>query len=246
MKNFPIMVFLFLNIYIILFPLIISQRDDPSISRLLACMSLLHQEANAEEMDPNIYSMKMLKCYITISDSQANNFLLSLEKGQNSLSKSEIRKLFDYDSLRDMSQNELKQKSMDLERTLKKFKKMQEDIMGGREPDDDGGDYDDYDYEDEYQRERPSNINFFSLIPKGIFGLFGVFSSYISLFIIFVLVYFLLLALRKMNDAEKKNKKKKKVKYEEEDEFDDDEYEDYKNKNNSRTRNRNKKSTKID
>ena len=230
MKNFPIMVFLFLNIYIILFPLIISQRDDPSLSRLLACMSLLHQEANAEEMDPNIYSMKMLKCYITISDSQANNFLLSLEKGQNSLSKSEIRKLFDYDSLR----------------TLKKFKKMQEDIMGGREPDDDGGDYDDYDYEDEYQRERPSNINFFSLIPKGIFGLFGVFSSYISLFIIFVLVYFLLLALRKMNDAEKKNKKKKKVKYEEEDEFDDDEYEDYKNKNNSRTRNRNKKSTKID
>ena len=117
------MFFFFLNIYIILFPLIISQRDDPSISRLLACMSLLHQEANAEEMDPNIYSMKMLKCYITISDYQANNFLVSLEKGQNTLSKSEIRKLFDYDSLRSMSQIELKERSMELEKTLKKFKK---------------------------------------------------------------------------------------------------------------------------
>ena len=246
MTNITFAFFLFLNIFIIIFPIITSQLDDPSLSKLLACMSIIHQEIKSEEPDPNIYSVTMLKCFMTISDSQARSLLMGLEAGKNPLSKSEIRKLTDYDSLKDLSQNEVKQKSIELERTLKKFKKMQEDIMGGREPDDDGGDYDDYDYEDEYQRERPSNINFFSLIPKGIFGLFGVFSSYISLFIIFVLVYFLLLALRKMNDAEKKNKKKKKVKYEEEDEFDDDEYEDYKNKNNSRTRNRNKKSTKID
>jgi len=111
---------------------------------------------------------------MTISDSQARSLLMGLEAGKNPLSKSEIRKLTDYDSLKDLSQNEVKQKSIELERTLKKFKKMQEDIMGGKKPEEMAEDYDDdYDYDDEYGSEQPSSINFFSLIPKGFFGISG-------------------------------------------------------------------------
>ena len=186
-------------------------------------MSLLHQEIKSEEADPNIYSAMMLKCYISITESQSRSILLSMETGQNSLSKSEINKLMDYDSLKNMNQNELKIKSNELEKNLKKFKKMQEDMMGGKDLEE-NGEYDDYDYEDDFGSERPSNINIFSLIPKGIAGIISVFSSYISLFIIFALVYFFLLAIRKMNDADKKPKKKNKNNFDyddSEDEFDE-------------------------
>ena len=52
-----------------------------------------------------------VKCFITLSDSQAKKILVGLESEQNVLSKKEIDKLTDYDSLKDMSQNELKRKS---------------------------------------------------------------------------------------------------------------------------------------
>ena len=241
MTNLPSSILIFLKIFLFLFPLITSQFDDPSLSKLIACMSVLHEEFKSQEPDQSISSAMMLKCFMTITDSQSRSFLLGLETGKSTLSKSEIKKLLDYETLKDMSPNVLKSKSNELDRALKKFRKIQEDYMGGREPEGDE-DYDDYDYEDEYGSERPSNINFFSLIPKVIFGIIGVFSNYISLFIIFVLVYFFLLALRKMNDSEKKQKKKKKVEFDY-DEFDDDD-EDGENTNKSNNRNTNSKNNK--
>ena len=239
MTYFSITFFLFLNIFIIIFPLISSQLDDPSLSKLLACMSIIHQELNSEEPDPNIYSVTMLKCYMTISDSQARSLLMGIEAGKNPLSKSEIRKLTDYDSLKDLSQNEVKQKSIELERTFKKFKKMQEDIMGGKKPEEMAEDYDDdYDYDDEYGSEQPSSINFLSLIPKGFFGIIGIFSNYISLFIVFALVYFLLLALRKMSDSDKKIKKKKKKVEPEEDDIEEEEQEEQDKEENKKSNNK--------
>ena len=242
MANLSIAFFLFLNIFIIIFPLISSQLDDPSLSRLLACMSIIHQEIKSEEPDPNIYSATMLKCYITISDSQARTLLMGLESGKNTLSKSEIRKLTDYESLKDLSPNEVKQKSIELERTLKKFKKMQEDIMGGKKPEEMADDYDDdYDYDNEYGSEKPSSINFLSLIPKGFFGMLGIFSNYISLFIVFALVYFLLLAIRKMSDTDKKIKKKKKKVEPKEDDDEEEEIEKEDNEENKKLNNKKKK-----
>ena len=242
MANLSIAFFLFLNIFIIIFPLISSQLDDPSLTRLLACMSIIHQEIKSEEPDPNIYSATMLKCYITISDSQARTLLMGLESGKNTLSKSEIRKLTDYESLKDLSPNEVKQKSIELERTLKKFKKMQEDIMGGKKPEEMADDYDDdYDYDNEYGSEKPSSINFLSLIPKGFFGMLGIFSNYISLFIVFALVYFLLLAIRKMSDTDKKIKKKKKKVEPKEDDDEEEEIEKEDNEENKKLNNKKKK-----
>ena len=242
MANLSIAFFLFLNIFIIIFPLISSQLDDPSLTRLLACMSIIHQEIKSEEPDPNIYSATMLKCYMTISDSQARTLLMGLESGKNTLSKSEIRKLTDYESLKDLSPNEVKQKSIELERTLKKFKKMQEDIMGGKKPEEMADDYDDdYDYDDEYGSEKPSSINFLSLIPKGFFGMLGIFSNYISLFIVFALVYFLLLAIRKMSDTDKKIKKKKKKVEPKEDDDEEEEIEKEDNEENKKLNNKKKK-----
>ena len=85
---------------------------------------------------------------------------------------------------------------------------MQEEITGESSGDNGLGDYDDDDYDDENSNsELPSNINFFSLIPRGLSGIFNVFNNYLSLFLVFAVVYFGLLMLRKINDSEKKWKK---------------------------------------
>ena len=205
--------FFLLLIYLLnLISIIICQLDNDSMTKALVCMSVISQKFKGEDPEPSIYSTMMLKCFITLSDSQAKKILVGLESGQNVLSKKEVDRLTDYDSLRDMSQNELKKKSYELEKALKNFKKLQEEITGESGGDIDPSDYDDYDDDDNFNRETPSNINFFSLIPRGISGIFNVFNSYLSLFIVFVVVYFGLLMLRKINDSEKKMKKKTKIK----------------------------------
>ena len=212
-------------ILILLLSIIICQFENESMTKALACMSVISQKFKGSEPEPSIYSTMMLKCFITISESHARKILVGLESGQNILSKRDIEKLTDYESLRDMPQNELKKKSYELEKALKSFKKMQEEITGESGGDIDPDDYDD-DYDDEgFSGERPANINFFSLIPKGLSGFLNVFNSYISLFLVFAIVYFGLLMLRKINDSERKMKKKKKEKIEEDLEEEEEEYE---------------------
>ena len=216
-----------LLIYILnLFSIIICQFESESVSKALACMAVLNQKFKGEEPEPSIYSTMMLKCFISMTESQSKKILVGLETGQGTISQKEVDKLTDYESLQDYSQNELKRKSYELEKALKSFKKLQEEITG-EGGDIDPADYDDdYDDDDNYNRESPSNINFYGLIPKGIMGIFNVFNSYLSLFLVFVIVYFGLLMIRKINDSEKKMKKKKKMmEKRDEDEYEDEEEE---------------------
>jgi len=201
--------------------LIFCQFDSEAMSKALACMTVISQKLNSNE--PEIYSSMMLKCYITITESMSKKILVGLETGTNSLSKKEIDKLTDYMSLSNLSEKELKRKSQELEKILKNFKKLQEDFNG--QMPDMGDDYGDYDDEDG-PLETPSNVNYFSLIPKGIFGVFNIFNNYLSLFIFLLIIYLTLLMIRKINDSERKMRKKKKrkiiaKKVENEDEEDD-------------------------
>ena len=221
-QKFSLFVILLINFI----SLIISQFENDSMSKAIACMSVISQKYKGKEPDPSIYSTMMLKCFITIKDSQSKKLLLGIETGSGSLSKSEIDKLTDYESLKDMNPNELRKKSQELEKAIKGFKKLQDEFTGGMR-DSDSGDYEDDDYDDEgFSGESPSRINFFSLIPKGIFGFFNVFNNYLSLFLVFIILYFGLLMLRKINDSERKMKKKKRMMRKVKEEYDDSDDED--------------------
>ncbi len=222
-----------------LLSIIICQFESESISKALACMAVLNQKFKGEEPEPSIYSTMMLKCFISMTESQSKKILVGLETGQGTISQKEVDKLTDYESLQDYSQNELKRKSHELEKALKNFKKLQEEITGeGGNIDPADFDDDDYDDDDNYNRETPSNINFFGLIPKGIMGIFNVFNSYLSLFLVFVIVYLGLLMIRKINDSEKKMKKKKRMmeKRDEEEYEDEEEEEEYDTQINNKTK----------
>jgi hypothetical protein len=187
-------------------PLIFCQFDSEGMSKALACMSVISQKLNSNQ--PEIYSSMMLKCYITITESMSKKILVGLETGTNSLSNKEIDKLTDYMSLSSLSEKELKRKSQELENILKNFKQLQEEFKGQLPDMGDDGDF----YDEDGSIDTPSNVNYFSLIPKGIFGAFNIFNNYISLFIFLLIIYLTLLMIRKINDSERKMKKKKKKK----------------------------------
>ena len=242
MSNFR----LFLSFILIfnLISLIICQFESESMTKTLACMAVLNQKLKGKEPQENIYSSMMLKCFVTITNSQSQKILLHLETG-GTISQKEIKKLTDYNSLKSMSIKELERKSKDLQKAIRKIQKMEENFNreGGIDIDDiDPDDYDDDYYDDDnFNTETPKNIHFMGLIPKGIYGIFNVFNNYLSLFIVFIIVYFVLFLIRKANDSEKKIKKKKKI--EEEFEEEEDEYEPeinekiIKNLNNEKTKN---------
>ena len=238
MSNF---IFFIYFIFILnLISIIVCQFESESMTKAIACMAVLNQKLKGKEPQPNIYSSMMLKCFVTITNSQSKKILVDLEAG-GTISQKEIKKLTDYNSLRNMSPKELEKKSNELEKAIKKFQKMQEDFNK-----EGGGNIDPADYDDDdenFNTETPKNIHFFGLIPKGIYGIFNVFNNYLSLFIVFLIVYFGLLMIRKINDSEKKMKKKKKI--EEEYEEEEDECEPEIKEQSIKNQNNNKKNVKV-
>ena len=220
--------FFFLYILILnLLTQILSQLDNIPLSKIIACITIVNEEYEKSDIDAEFYSASMLKCYITITEKQAYNFIVSLGKGQKNMNKNERKKLLDINSLKHMSERELEKKSEEMNKALKEFQKMQNEYMGRRssQQDYDIGDYDDYDDDfigdDSINSERHSIFNYLSLIPRGIFGIISEFFSYLYFFFILALVYFILFTIRKMGDNDKNKNRKQNDKINEEDYFDE-------------------------
>ena len=192
---------------------ILCQLDNIPLSKIISCITIVNDEYEKSDINSELYSASILKCYITITESQAYNFIVSMGKGKKIFNKNERKKLLDIDSLNYMSEKELEKKTEEMNKAMKEFQKMQEEFMGKRgEQDYDGDDYDAYD--DDYFGDNSDigggrqGINYFSLIPKGIFGIISEFFSYLYFFFILGLVYLFLFSLRKMGNNGKNNIKK--------------------------------------
>ena len=76
MANFR---FFLLIIYLLnLISVILCQFDNDSMTKAIACMSVISQKFKSQDPEPSIYSTMMLKCFITLSDSQAKKILVGL------------------------------------------------------------------------------------------------------------------------------------------------------------------------
>lgn len=203
---------------------ILSQLDNIPLSKIISCLTIVNDEYEKSDINAELYSASILKCFITITDTQAYNFVVSMGKGQKIMNKNERKKLLDINSLKYMSEKELERKSEEMNKALKEFQKMQSKLMGKSSQDYEEGDYDEYD--DEYMGDSDigggrQGINYFSLIPRGIFGIISEFFSYLYFFFILGLVYLFLFSLRKMGENDKTKIKKPKEKIYEEDYFDE-------------------------
>ena len=221
------MKFFFFILCISLLVLILSKSDELSILKALACVNIITSRHQNEEKDPSTLSPKILTCFIKISDEQISKLLDNIEQGLDiSLTEDEIINLMDIDSLKDLSQDEVKQKGEQLEEAIKEFQKTQgeynsEDNNGYDEAYDDEDD--DYDYEDyDGPKNNMTKKGFFRLIKKGFINLIEILFSSWYIICILVVFYLLLLEIRR-NNNNKEDKKDNTIKEKKEENIKNDE-----------------------
>ena len=206
------MKFFFFILCISLLVLILSKSDELSILKALACVNIITSRHQNEEKDPSTLSPKILTCFIKISDEQISKLLDNIEQGLDiSLTEDEINNLMDIDSLKDLPQDEVKQKGEQLEEAIKEFQKTQgeynsEDNNGYDEAyDDEDDDYEDYDG----PKNNMTKKGFFRLIKKGFINLIEILFSSWYIICILVVFYLLLLEIRRNNHNKNKIKEEK-------------------------------------
>ena len=154
----------------------------------------------------------LLKCFITITEEQGKEILVSIEQDMKAIEPEEIEKLTDINSLKEIPQDELKNYSLKLEKAIKDLKKMQEKHLSKSKDK-----TQDYDYEDdeEFKKTHPSRGNSLGSVMKKLKGLFKTINNMGNIVIAIIFLYFGSIMLRKCCDNKKskvKNKDKDKNK----------------------------------
>ena len=200
--------------------IISSKLDEYTIFKALACVNIVASKFQNEEPDASLLSPLILTCFIKITDDQAQRLTAGIESGEDMpLSDEEIKELTDTESLKEMDQDEVKEKGEQLEESIRQFQKMQEEFLENRGGDDDYDDdgYDDGEDDFEFGGERNnlSKKGFFKLITKSIYSIGEtLLSSWYIIFFLFAF-YIILLEIRRNNNPENEEEKEDKEEKEE-------------------------------
>ena len=228
MKFFLIIILSFLS-------LIYSKIDEISIFKALVCVNIITSKHQNAEEEASTLSPIILSCFIKISDEQVRRLTEGIERNEDiPLSEEEITSLMDVESIKDLPEDEVKQKGEQLEEAIREFQKMQESY--GETGDDDGYDegYDDgddgYDYEFGGQKNNMTKKGFFGLIKKGIFNFGEILLNSWYIICILVVLYLLLLEIRRNNNPDENKNEEEKEKKEDNKENKDDKKENEKEK----------------
>ena len=229
-KNQIIILFIF-------FKYISCELEEESMLRAFSCLNIITQKFKKKgEALSSSYSPHMLACFIKITYDQMKTIISNIEEGNEDLillDDDELKKLTDFDSLKDIPEKELKKNKVILEKTMKKFEKMNKEIErmkkgnnidekelnsfdddnyddfnlddGDLDYDDDYGDYDDED--DDYNSLKTSirDKGFLRILFRGTKNFFKNSNIWFS-FLFLIITYFLLLAMRKSFEADKEEK----------------------------------------
>ena len=201
---------LFLSIICTNFFLLSCNNED--ISKIVSCMHVISQKNKNQTPDQNTYSTMLLKCFITITEEQGKEILVSIEQDMKVIEPEEIEKLTDINSLKEIPPDELKKYSLKLEKAIKDLKKMQEKHLSKSKDK-----TQDYDYEDdeEFKKTHPSRGNSLGSVMKKLKGLLKAINNMGNIVIAIIFLYFGSIMLRKCCDNKKskvKNKDKDKNK----------------------------------
>ena len=216
---------IFLIIFLSSLSLIILKSDELSVFKALVCANIITRKNPDEEQEANSLSPILLTCFIKINDEQIQRLTEGIDKGiEKVLSEEEITDLMDIESLKELSQYDVKKKGDELEEAIKELQKIQEGYSeDGEDGYDDGyddGDDDDYDEYDNGPRNNMSRKGFLKLIKKGIFNLGNIFLSSWYIICILAVFYLLLLEIRRNNNQEVNEEQKEKEKKENKDDSD--------------------------
>ena len=126
---------IFLNI------LLYSQTELETTSKMQiqSCSKLLNQKYQ-EKPDPDVFSKMMLSCFIKITQSQSEKILNSKESDTTPLNEEEIEALLDMNNLKEITEEELKQKSDLMDKIMKEIENPKKNLRNLVDVDEDGKD----------------------------------------------------------------------------------------------------------
>ena len=196
---FPIIVVIFLFNYQS------CQDFDEDTMKALGCLSLIRKLDNDKQQDQRMVSAYLLSCFVNIEESQVQKLLASQYSNKMELSKSEVDKLVDMQSLQSKySQSELIDYSKKLNSALGNLKNMEQGgPQAGRGS-----------KKGSSKSSSNSNGGLIGFLISNIISLFNPNDSFLFLIGLFVMIYFGLKGLRKLLDKKNKNNKKKEKKIE--------------------------------
>ena len=124
---------IFLNI------LLYSQTELETTSKMQiqSCSKLLNQKYQ-EKPDPDVFSKMMLSCFIKITQSQSEKILNSKESDANLLNEEEIEALLDMNNLKEITEEELEQKSDLMDKIMKEIENPKKNLRNLVDVDEDG------------------------------------------------------------------------------------------------------------
>ena len=181
------------------------QDFDEDTMKALGCLSLIRKLDNDKQQDQRMVSAILLSCFVNVEESQVKKLISSQYSNKMELSKSEVEKLVDMQSLQSKySQSELIDYSKKLNTALGNLKNMEQ---GGP-----------YTSKGSKKGSNKSTNNggggLIGFLISNIISLFNPNDSFLFLIGLFVMIYFGLKGLRKLLDKKNKNNKKKEKKIE--------------------------------
>ena len=126
---------IFLNI------LLYSQTELETTSKMQiqSCSKLLNLKYR-EKPDPDVFSKMMLSCFVKITQSQSEKILNSKESDTSPLNEEEIEALLDMNNLKEIPEEELKQKSDLMDKLMKEIESPKKNLRNLVDVDEDGKD----------------------------------------------------------------------------------------------------------
>ena len=181
-----------------------STKED--LSKVVSCSNIIGQKIKDQSPEIKAYSSMMLKCFITITDDEAKEVLVGIERGMKTMEKEDIERLTDFSTLNDIPQDQLKEYSLQLQNAINSIRQLEENRKTGKRDRDD----DDKDNE-EYRKAHPSRGNEFGSFMKKMTGVLKTINNMGNVVIIAIFVYFGFILFKKFC-GNNKNKGKDKDK----------------------------------
>jgi len=181
------------------------QSNKYDLTKVISCSNIIGQKTKDQTPEIKAYSSMMLKCFITITDDEAKEVLVGIERGMKSMEKEDIERLTDFSTLNDIPQDQLKQYSLQLENAIRSIRQLEENRKSGKKYDDD------YNDNEEYKKAHPSRGNEFGSFMKKMTGVLKTINNMGNIVIIVIFAYFGLILFKKFC-GNNKNKHKDKDK----------------------------------
>jgi len=184
---------------------IIGSVSNEDLTRAVACMHILDYKYQGRIPDQQTYSSMLLKCFITITELEAKEIIININRGVMEVTDKDGQRLTDPRTLREYKREELSNYSKTLDVTLKEFRKLkgQAEKMGLNTRDSRS---DDMDYMDE---SRPSRGNSLGYFMRKITKYLKTINMAGRVILIGLVLYFVLIILAKIFKPDKIKKKEK-------------------------------------